>query len=502
MPSNQDLAKKLINERAFYSFYPQALQYEELEPAMRTLASSNYPSLIKGDSLMSIFEKQVKVINTTKDYIRWKLYFEASDLRATIMAKPTSSNGCLGVNGSSFVLSLDTDVYGPNDVIIIEGLAELPLLIKSHPSGKGMETLYDVALVDPDQTIDEDWINAGMMIKAQIGSLSGEAQIDGGNVHWTSGNSFIEFEVPMTSMRWDMKITNKAWMAAQHFKLNPLHKPFQDITGNMPVSFGSYDAKFKQVTDKQLDLWLAWGRAAARYSSPHQDNLTENALITGPAWYQYLESATQLYYNPYSNIIEFLRKMIPPTWNDRVPIGDRILDVYTGSAGLIQVQKAGEELDNKGHVIQTAELNYTTEKSFGTDGRNAVAIGAKQYRAFYIEPFGMVRFHYLPFLDSTTVDTRKHNGYPYSSYEYIVFNDGRGDGREDNIYISRNAEDSGYTYMCGTWTPTGHISHNGNASKYPTGLGAEKAFKIIRDETVGMVIKDPSYFTWIRPILK
>jgi hypothetical protein len=494
---NKELANKLVNERAFYSFYPHAIQYEELEPAMRKMASQNYPNIIKGDSLMNIFEQQTKVINTEKDYIRWKLFFEASDLRATVMSVQLAVSGCLGINGTSFELGLDSDVFGPNDVIIIEGLIELPLLIKSHPRTRGMETLYDVALLAGEDYIDSNWLKAGKQVKAQIGSLRGEANVERGNVHWTTGNSFIEFEVPMTAMSWEMKVTNKAWMAAKHYMIRPAMKEYVNMTGGADIFFSEFDTKFKQVTDKQLDYWLAYGRHSGRYAGRHLDGITEANLLSGPGWYQYLESATYLEYNPYQNIIEYLRNYIPQTWNDKVNYADRILDVYTGSGGLTLVQKSGEELDNKGSVIQTAEYNYTSETAF-FKGRKAIALGAKQYRAFYIEPFGLVRFHHLPMLDSSTMDSRKHNGFPLQSYEFIIFNDGRGDGREENVYISRSEEESQYMYSTGTWTPTGAAGKNGNAQKYHNGMGNENAYKIIREEKVGMVIKDPTYFTWLR----
>ncbi|MCC6818558.1 MAG: hypothetical protein IT245_06695 [Bacteroidia bacterium] len=495
--SGKELANKLVDERAFYSIYPHSLPYHELDPAMRKLASANYPTIINGDSLMNIFEQQTKVINVDKDTIRWKLFFDSSDLRASIMGVQESLSGILGLNGASFELDLDSDVYGPNDLIIIEGLTELPLLIKSHPRTHGMKTTYDVVLEDAGDHIQAAWIKTGMQVKAQIGSLRGEGNVTRGNVHWTSGNSFIQFEVPMTSMGWEMKITNKAWLASKHYMIRPNMKEHLAMTGGADVMINEFDAKFKRVTDKQIDLGLAYGRASAKHASPHLDGITGKPMISGPGWYQYLESATHLDFNPYQNIIDFLRTQIPATWNDKVDYADRILDVYTGSGGLTLVQQAGEELDNKGSVIQTAEYNYTSETAF-FKGRKAIALGAKQYRAFYIEPFGLVRFHHLPMLDSSTIDTRKFRGLPYQSYEFIVFNDGRGDGREENIYIARSEEESQFLYSTGLWTPTGAAGQNGNAQKYHNGLGDENAYKIIREEKVGMVVKDPTYFTWIR----
>lgn len=496
-----ELANKLVDERAFYSYYPHAIQYEELEPSMRKLASNNYPTIIKGNSLMNIFEQQTKIRNTTLDYIRWKLFFEASDLRCSINNIPAVASGCLGVNGSVFELGFDGEVFGPNDVIILEGLAELPLLVKSHPRVTGVTNWYELALVDQDQYIDTAWLQVGMQVKAQIGGLRGENAIERSNVHWTSGNSFIEFEVQMTSMGWEMKVTDKAWRAAKHYMIRPMMKQWLEMTGGSDITLSEFDTKFKEVTDKQIDLWLAWGRQGGKYAGRHLDGITEKPMNTGPGWYQFLESATYLNFNVYQNIIEFFRTYIPPTWNDKVAKEDQVLDVYTGRGGLTLVQKAGEEIDNKGAVIQTAEYNYTTETAF-FKGRKAIALGAKQYRAFYIEPFGLVRFHHLPMLDSTTIDSRKHNGLPYQSYEYIVFNDGRGDAREENIYILRNEDESQYLYSTGTWTPTGAAGKNGNAQKYHNGLGNENAYKIIRDEKIGMVVKDPGYFTWIRPSLK
>lgn len=495
--SSNELANKLVDERAFYSYYPHAVQFQELEPSMRKLASNNYPTIIKGNSLMNIFEQQAKIVNTVKDYIRWKLFFEASDLRATVISIEEPEDGCLGVNGSTFEMGINADVYGPNDVVILEGLVEIPLICKSEPRQKGIETIYDWAILEGTGHIDTSWIAPGMQIKAQIGSLRGEGNVTRGNVHWTSGNSFIEFQVPMTSMAWEMKVTNKAWLAAKHYAIRPNIKQFIDMTGGSDITFSEFDTKFKEVTDKQLDLWLAYGRSSGKYAGRHLDGVTEKALTTGPGWYQYMESANYLERNQHQNVIEFFRNFIPPTWNDRVPIEDQVLDVYTGRGGLVDVQRAGEELDAKGAVLQTAEYNYTTEKAF-FNGRKAVALGAKQYRAFYIEPFGLVRFHHLPMLDSTTMDTRKLNGLPLQSYEYLIMNDGRGDGREDNIYVLRNEEESQYLYSTGLWTPTGAAAKNGNAQKYHNGMGNENAYKIIREETVGMVVKDPGYFTWVR----
>ena len=497
--NNRDFLNKLVDERAFYSVYPNVMNYEMLDPAMRKMSSNNFPTISDGKTLVDVFEKQAKIKDVYQDFIRWRLYMDGNDLRSDLMSFPTNAeNGCIGVNGSIFEMGLSSDVYGPGDMIILEGLSEIPLIIKSHPSPHGVEFIYEFAILDGTGYIDASWLRAGLQVKANLGALRGEAAVERGNVHWTSGNSFIEFEVPMSSFGWEMKITDKAWLASKHFRISPCTKELSMLTDGKDIITNEMDMKFKQVTNKHIDNYLAWGRSGGRYASAHLDHITEKPMSHGPGFFQFAESANYLEYNLHQNIVEFFRNYIPATWNDHVKPEDQVLDIWTGRGGLTLVQKAGEELDRKGGGLRMASDNYTDTTGY-FKGQKGKGLGALTYTEFYLQPFGKIRFHHMALLDSTTMDTRKYNNLPYTSYEFLIFNDGRGDARNENVYIMRNPDASQYLYSTGLMTPTGYAGKNGNALKYHNGLGTENAYKIIRDENIGMVVKDPGYMTWVRP---
>ena len=101
--NNRDFLNKLVDERAFYSVYPNVMNYEMLDPAMRKMSSNNFPTISDGKTLVDVFEKQAKIKDVYQDFIRWRLYMDGNDLRSDLMSFPTNAeNGCIGVNGSIF----------------------------------------------------------------------------------------------------------------------------------------------------------------------------------------------------------------------------------------------------------------------------------------------------------------------------------------------------------------------------------------------------------------
>lgn len=265
--------------------------------------------------------------------------------------------------------------------------------------------------------------------------------------------------------------------------------------------YGEFDAKFMRETNFQKDMWLTYGRSAGRFASKFLDGITQMKLDAGPGMFEFMEAAYTVDYNVKSFSIDLFKTLFPTLWNDKVATNDRVVDVYTGSGGLLLWQKACEAADIYG-TLQTPEINYSTEAALFR-GRHGVALGAKQYRAVYIEPFGLIRVHHLEFLDSELVDSRKYNGLPLPSYEFIVFNYGYGDGRDSNVYITRNPDVEQFGYSIGTWSPLGGVLGKPNIhNRFLNGLGNENAYKIIHETAFGLVIKDPSAMLWFRPAIK
>jgi hypothetical protein len=327
--------------------------------------------------------------------------------------------------------------------------------------------------------------------------LIGEATPRRGNVHFGDQETYVEFEVPMTRMGWEMKITDNAFLASKNYRLSPT-QPDNQHGLDTDVLYNSLEMKFMRATNGMKDLWLTYGRSAGQFAGRFLDGMTEKELGAGPGLFEFMEASYIYDFNVEAFDIDIFREFLPTLWHDKVDTNDRVVDIYTGTGGLIKWQKACQKADIAG-VIQTADENYVKEEGL-FPGRKGVAIGAKQYRAVFIEPFGLIRVHYLPFLDSQLVETRQYRGLPITSYEYIIFNYGYGDGRDSNVYILNNEDVEQYGYSIGTWSPLGPALgkpqiHN----RFQNGGTRENAFWYIHECMFGMVVKDPSYMVWFRP---
>lgn len=489
---------KLVDEKAFFEVFPNVIDYEVLEPTRRQLAAYARNNIIGPDgSLMRVFESNARVVNTDKKTVHWRLYTGEGDIRAAFQ-KSYVTDDCPGQNGKIFEIGLDTQWFGPNDLIIFEGLRECPLLVRSHPQPDGGVWKYEVVVWtdNPSDWFDVDFLEVGTRI-LQVGSLIGEATVERGNVHFGDQETYIEFAVPLTRMGWEMKITDDAHQASKNYRLKP---NTDDALSRVKtdVLYNTLEMKFERHTNRQKDLWLTYGRMANRYASRFLDDITEKPLQAGPGMFQFFESSFIYDFNIDGFNVDMFREFLPTLWKDKVNPDQRVVDVYTGTGGLLIWQKALAAADAKG-IIQTEELNYTMEEGL-FKGRKGVAIGAKQYRAAYIEPFGLVRVHYLPFLDSDLVETRQHKGLSITSYEFIVFNFGYGDGRDSNIYILNNQERYQFGYSIGTWSPLGPTLGNPSIhNRFQNGGIRENAYWIIHECMFGLVVKDPSYMVWYRP---
>lgn len=502
--NQHDYFNKLINERAFFEVFPNVIDTETLEPARRQIAASSRGSIIDRDgTLMRVFERNARVENTSARYVRWEVEVGEGDIRASIVKN--NLNGAItefGKGGTIFELGLDTDWFGPNDIIILEDLREIPLLVRSEPQYDGTAYIYELAILsddDRDYLTIEDFEKGKRII--QTGSLIGEATSQRGNVHFGEGHSILEFEVPLTRMGWKMVITDDAQMASKNYRLIDRGEQAGEETLGQPntpdVLWNELEMKFMAATNRQVDLWLTYGRAAGRFSSKFLDGMTENKLQTGPGLFEFLESSYRKRFPISGFTLDIFQDFLPTVWDDVVEPENQIVDIYTGKGGLKLWQEACAKKDISG-VIQLPDQNYADDEPL-FQGRHGVTLNAKQYRSIFLDPFGLIRVHHLPFLDSKKVETRTYNNLPITSYQFIIFNYGLGDGRDSNIYIVRNEQAEQWGYAVGTWGPLGPTMNN--PGRFHAGLGLSNQFQYLRETMFGMVVKDPSYMVWYTPNL-
>lgn len=495
-----DYFNKMVDERAYFEVYPNAVDYEMLEPNRKQIASYAKANLIGPDgTLMRLFEKSARKVSTTARTVSWRLYTQEGDIRSSFLRHYEANNPQPGKGGVSFYIGLDTPWFGPNDVIIFQNLREIPLLVRSEPEPDGHVWRYEVKLLVDDYKafFPLNLLKSGDRL-IQIGSLIGEATVERGNIHFGEGDSYIEFEVPMTRMGWQMKVTDEAWYAATHFRLRPMDKEGAVQEGTPGILYNTLDMKFERAVNRQIDMWLTYGRSTSRFAGKFLDGLTQKELTSGPGLYEFMESSYIYDYSVDGGSIDIFREFLPPLWNDHIDPDMREVEIFTGTGGLMLWDRWCREADIQG-IVHSEEWNYEKETP-RFKGRTGVGLDAKDYISFHIKPFGKVTIKYLPFLDSELIESRKYKNLPITSYEFIIFNFGYGDQRDSNVYILENSNFNQYGYTAGTWTPKGPRLNNPGASGFAASANPhENAYYYIYESMVGLVVKDPGYLIWYRP---
>lgn len=500
--NHHDYFNKIVDERAYFEVYPNAIDYELLEPNRRQIASFAKQNIIGADgTIMRFFEKTARKTQTKARTVRWKLYTMEGDIRASFMKHYEGVATRVGKAGLSFYIGLDTPWFGPNDVLIFQNLREIPILVVSEGEPDGSIWRYEVKLF-VDNYKAEFPIN---LVKAgdrliQIGSIIGESTVERGNIHFGDGDTYLEFEVPMTRMGWQMKVTDDAWYASEHYRLAPM-MPDGDVPSGKPgILYNTLDMKFERAVNRQMDLWLTYGRSTGRFAGRFLDGLTQNDILSGPGLYEFMESAHIYDFSVEGDSIKIFTDYLPPLWHDKVQVDDREVEIWTGTGGLLVWDRWCREADIQG-VLQYPDWNYQKEDA-RFKGRTGIGLNARDYTSYHIQPWGKVKIKYLPFLDSDLIESRKYKNLPITSYEYIIFNFGYGDQRENsNVHILENDTFKQYGYTSGLWTPKGPRLNNPAAASFVVSSANphENAYWYIYEAMLGLVVKDPGYIVWYRP---
>ena len=500
--SNKDVIAKMADYRTIWERYPQAKDYTMLEPAVRRIADwTREGMLTKGGSLLSIFEDQARVVYESGNNMRHRLYIEDNDLRATVMKVDYEIGEKLGKGRTEFSIWLDVEWFSERDLLLLDSAQEAPLLIKSvSPDGNLWE--YRVQLTE-DGYINANEIVVGDMV-TQIGSARGEAADQRGSVHIGKDNSYIEFSTPKTSMGWEFTVTDDAWKSMQQknqfYALIPQNA--DERKRDPMITTNLLDMKFMAATDRQIDLWLTYGKGAGKFSGAYLDSLTSKHYKLGPGFYEWMKYSKIDYFNPASFSIEYLANIMTQRWHNNVDPKDRVVDFGTGSLGLKWFADACKRYGIKSS-LEDFEVNNEISGN-GFDGMHTgVIVNKKQYVGAFLPEFGKIKVHYLPHLDDDKFEKRRYRGYSIRSGEFIALNTGFGNGADSNIYIVKDPEENGFGYGVGLWSPYGATFKNKElVNRWVATEGTKNQYKLIRDESFTVVVKDPAAIMWLKPAIK
>lgn len=503
--NHKNYISKLIDSRAVFEAMPTAKNYTMLEPSIRDTAHFAKEGLLTkgGGSLLKIFEDRAKVIYDSAEEYQHKLYVDNNDMRGTVIkVYHENDNDILGKGRREFSFASDVDWFGDRNVLLLDGLQHAPFLVRSIEKD-GHYWKYNVVLniEEYDGYIEGRDLRVGDRFTG-MGALRGEAAIERASVPIGMNKSFILFKTPPTSFGWQTEVTDKAWKKLKHYAVRAQSDDAKNLYGNDFFTTTMLDMKFKEETDRQIDLWLAYGQSMGVHAGAILDNVTNRYLESGPGFYQWMKYAVQGSYNPETNVIEYLSNLMAKKWHNNVAPEDRVVDFGTGTLGLKLFREAAIKMGLPYQVSVSDDPNYDVVNK-GFDGMHqGIVANKRQITGTYLDTFGKIMVHYLPFLDNDRTEKRKWRGYSIKSGEFLAMDTGLGRGDESNLYIIKDSEEDRMGYGIGAWTPKGSALGNPELSgRYLNTLGSKNAYQILRDAKIALVVKDPQRIMFIKPAI-
>lgn len=238
-----------------------------------------------------------------------------------------------------------------------------------------------------------------------------------------------------------------------------------------------------------------------RSSSHHRDINSQQQITTAPGFFEFLEEANVIDYNPKVNSLDMMSDLLDNFWFDSVPISQRNIMLLTGEGGLKLFHQWVKEKFGQDKV--SIPMNFVLGEN-GVDpasGRVKYEYGNFMFFKFNLELFGSITVGHWTMLDDTRVfdvllpGTNK----PVSSYEFIAMDMGFG---SPNIRIlTNNKRDRNKQIVVGEWSPLGYTDAMTNPvfkSIDDRTLGA--AYQVRYKENIGLAIDDVSTILRFRPL--
>jgi hypothetical protein len=423
------------------------------------------------------------VVDLKTNFARWRVYGKP-DRRAISIGNPNGDNQYLGEGGGVFRINVDVNWFNAGELIAPEEnpRAILRILSDWRPVSGGYQ--YDVELLESDAYVPPQYFNSGKYWLRALGAptsyLSSETA---GTFNFGVGFSYLEFEVPLTTVLKEMSIDEET-----HLRQGNLNVSMCDVTDKVIEQniTNLMELEFDQAIRSEKEFYMTWGSL----TKDKVDLKSGKGLTTSPGLFAFLEHGNVFQYNPWVNSIDMIVDIINTFWYDRVQTNKRKLILYTGEAGL----KLWHDWINEkyGQTVTIQDVNFIlgSTKAFDPD-KQGKSLNNYQFTEYKIQPFGSVTVAHWPMLDNTIVHSAPMPGsrYTLKSHEFIAMDYGLG---EANVKMFTRSDKYNRLVIPGFWSPAGAVGEKNPVAQWKTVGDASLgyAYKVHHRESFGMGVMD------------
>lgn len=477
------------------SYGPDAKDWTDISQVAKNFYTQFSQSLSKDlNPLYEMIASSGGIQDIETNYVRWRIFGDP-DREMISYGNPNPGGAtCLGAQGFPFKIRVDYDWLKVGDHIAPVRNKQAGVMIISEGVPAGGATEYEVVLVEENSTFPVELLKATdpwVKLGALTSSLdSGQA----GSISFGMNFSYVEFEVPMTTMQWEYSVDEESLIMYPVIMVERCDEKNRPIPGGRSLT-NLLEMEAKAQIQKEVELYMIYGR-----SSNHLvDEVSGTAITTGPGLMEFMEQAQEIPYSPTTNGIDRLVSKVKAFWYDKIPVSQRKLMLYTGEPGLELFHNWIVEKYGATAVISTEDLILGSSQPF-EPGRNGKSFGILQFTKYFVPVFGEITVAHWPLLDNTRVNNVRMPGtvYPISAYEFWAFDIGFG---EPNVkMLTRSNKDRSY-YIPGTMSPFGKVGLDNPYFKAPSDPNHD-GYKWRHRKAFGLVIMEPDRFVRFIPTVQ
>lgn len=502
------VAKKLGIEQLMSLYGERAADYTDLTQIAKYNAFSKMgKSLSKFKApFMDMILGQGGVREIDTNWVQWRVYGQP-DHRCMMHGDanlPEEECAYLGLNGSTFKVWVDHDVYSALDVLAPVNNKNFQMVVQSDYATpfKGGFT-YDVVLLDndPEAHFERYLFEAGEYL-LKMGSLQSWEEIGSfGSIQMGETFSYLEYRVPLTTGAWTFEIEGEAHRRSKNITIVGCDDIGVGPNGEqVPMGINSagvtnyFETKAKMQIEAEKELMLMYGR----YSEGMLDPKTLKEITTSPGIMEWFEYGNEVRYNPKVNSLDFISEIMEGLWEDRIPTDGWDLELMTGKGGLkLFSQWVAEKF---GDLATVMNYDFVLQKRTAFDnnyGRDGYAYVPPQFVEYVLPGYGRIRVAHWPVLDDQKINGVKFPGsnLPVSSYEFIALDSGFGEPNIQKL-VRRDNDYTGYNV--GWWSPYGAVNEKNPVYKNPD-INIGDRYRFYHRESFGILVMDPELLIRFRP---
>lgn len=455
--------------------------YSELQSMGKDFYAANSESLSKERSpLYDWVISQGGTEDIDTNFGRYRVYGKP-ERGVYSIGNPNTGVENIGLGGKTGKIRLDVDFFQKGEIIANVNQMRGQILLESNPRRVPGGWEHDFIVFEEGVWLRPELFSANEEWVKVLGSPTSYVNPGtSGGFHGGFGYSYLEMEVPMTTLSKQYSVDRETHMRQGNLMINRCDATNKILEQNVT---NLLEIEFQNSIDHEVEMWLTWGSLTKH----HVDKNSGKKITTSPGLFAYLEEGNVFKYNPFVNSIDQIVDIIKSFWYDRVSVSSRKLMLYTGEAGLELWHNWIEQKYGKTAVITQSDFTLSKTAAFDAN-KQGYAINNYQFTTYKVHPFGEVSVALMPALDNTVTSPKrmKNSMYTVRSFEFIAMDYGMGN---PNMKILTNNSRSNRAIVPGFWAPNGHVNQDNPIWKTPV-PSLEYTYQVHIVKTFGLAIEN------------